>query len=551
MRFIFILISVAFLGRHLSAQTIYAPPVLAITNEDSAIQVIPPQESAFRVPENLEYQVQFKNRSYNLVISYMTETTSLADIREVMQQQFNTNEAAKLITNETFDDWLLIQFSQSFGKIADKEITMGMEIAMTVFGDVFLIGISAEHEAEADLNKDMLIELVSRIQPVTPAKMDEYLGLPLTEKKKTELLEKAFLSNDENAYARAQRDYESQFSYFDYFNILKNIQEGRYTLDDMLYMFFEKQVKGDLARFRNMVSPDLNYPIIEGNYPTIRDQFMNEVATGFLMQNEIIADIQLLSEADRTFMITYSTQDAAAHFTRILKFELKGGYWKGITIELPEKLRMFDPFAGNWSIEESSEQWLIIRVAPGREYYARNPKNDYSDWISINTFVGDTTVYAAAYTGCFMMENTGFQKDAIHIFRNPVFESKLREIESSLIDKSLAVPCDHEGSYARDNLRLLYFPGYCVSNSYYAPDIHRNMGPEKVAFISRLQRIDINGDGKEELFTYTVSNGKLADVSGVTMQQGKVKPVSRKVVRRWLRKNPEAYNLMLYSKMKY
>ena len=71
-----------------------------------------------------------------------------------------------------------------------------------------------------------------------------------------------------------------------------------------------------------------------------------------------------------------------------------------------------------------------------------------------------------------------------------------------------------------------------------------------IAFTSALERQDIDGDGNEELFVYTISNGKINSMKGVTYKEGKVIPLKKSTFMKWAKKNKAIQNLLLYSKMR-
>jgi hypothetical protein len=124
-------------------------------------------------------------------------------------------------------------------------------------------------------------------------------------------------------------------------------------------------------------------------------------------------------------------------------------------------------------------------------------------------------------------------------------------VEKNLIDQKTANPCDqYPDQFSYENIRLRKQPDYCCSKTEYELAIRRVAAPSKIAFTSAIQREDIDGDGEEELFVYTISNGKIKSHSGVTYQNGKVMSIKKSTFSKWAKKNKAIQNLLLYSKMR-
>lgn len=551
MRINFLLFTFALLSSLASGQNIYAPPVVTIDNSSQKFNLTAPPISEFRMLESLEYTLEYEKTSYKLVISFLDEPLTSEELKEMFELQFTKNPDAKVLANEIIDDWYLLQFSQSYGKIEEEEITACMEMLLTVWEGRFLIGISGEREKESDLNKNKLLDVLKNIKLVTPAIMDEYLGLPIPKNKSEALEEQAFYSGNLEEIANIKRNVNSQFSYFSYFNILSSIQEGRYSVNDMLDMFFDKSGNKDLAHLRNMISPDLNFELIYGNFPLIVEQFQSGIEKTYFNKNERIQTIELLNENDRTFLITYFDEvNPQNYMTRIIKFDKENSNWNCTTIFLPPDLQIFDPEAASWSIQEASSSWTIIRVAFGNTYYVKSNTTSNDLWRKISTLPPDTANYALVFNGCKMIENTGFFNGNLIFPFAENLKEHIKMTEAKLVEKNLAVPCD-VGYYNYNTTKLRYVDNKCVSNDIFAREIQKNMSADKVLFATEMLSIDLNGDGKSELFSYAVSNGKIVHASGIMLKNNKLVPISKSMVKKWMKKNADAHNLKLYSKMKF
>lgn len=551
MRFKFLLFVLTLVSSICSGQIIYAPPVVTIDNTSQKFTLTEPPLDEFRMLETVEYPLEIDKTSYSLVISYLDEPITSEEFKEMMESQMSKNTGVKVLVNEMIDDWYLTQFCQSFEKIEDHEITVCMEILMTVWEGKFIIGISGERDSASAMDKNKLLQLIENIQLVTPAQMDQYLGLPIPKNQVEVLEERAFQNADLEGMANIKRNFTSQFSYFSYFNILSSIREGRYNVNDMLDMFFDQSSTKELAHLRNMISPALNFELIAGNFPFLMEQFQLGIEKAYFNKNERIQNIELLNEADKTFLVTYYDEvNPQQYMTRIIAFSKTNDSWKCTTIFLPPDLQMFDPEAASWTIQEASAFWTIIRVAPGNTYYVKSNSISNDQWQKVATLPADTSNYALIFNGCKMLDNTGFFQGSLLFPKADQFKEELEITERKLIEKSLAAPCD-QGYYNYNAIQLRYAGDHCVAKDTYAREIQKNLSPDKTLFVSEILSVDLNQDGKTELFTYSISNGKIVHVSGIMTKDNRLIPISKSTIKRWIKKNAGAHNLMLYSQMKF
>lgn len=505
----------------------------------------------FRILENIQKDLTWGSSTYKLTTTFLEATTTYDEMKMLMKMQFDGNPQAKIIHQGEYNGFYLIQFKQEFTASDGVDLSMFMEIAITVAEDDFVVGVSAERASESELNLNQLISLLESIELMPLSMMDKALDLPLTADTFQKKSEAAFDEKRQEDFYQLKRDYETQFSYYDYYKALKGIRDGIYSIQDMLDMFFEKEGSSDLVAFRKMVGNDITYPIIEGNYPALREQFIQKVQAEFFDRELFVQDLYQLNDRDRSFVITIGRLGSSDFTNRIVKF-IKKDRWKMIDIQLPPALSSFEAMGTDWGVEESTEKWMVIRQGGGEKYFIKDAQNEFSDWQEISVIPADSARYNLILTGVGMHENILFTNAGSYIpSSNLLMDDFFKSVEQDLIAKSIALQCDqYPDQFSYQNIRLSKFPEFCCSITEYELAIRRAAAPDAIAFSSAIQREDMDGDGEEELFVYTISNGKIKNYNGVTYQNGKVTPIKKSVFKKWAKKNKAIQNLLLYSKMR-
>jgi hypothetical protein len=524
---------------------------LKISNEKGLGSIATESMAEFRMLENIQRELTWGSSNYTVTTTFLEAPTTFEEMKSLMKMQFQGNPQAEIIHEGEYNGFLVIQFKQIFDVNDGNEMSIFMEIAITVAEEDFIVGISAERATESELNLNQFIELLESIQFLPLSVMDTELGLPLDAATYQQKSESAYDEKRQEDFYQLKRDYETKFSYYEYYKALKGIRDGIYTIQDMLDMFFEKENKSDLVAFRNMVGQEITYPLIEGNYPMIREQFIQKVQAEFFDREMFVQDIYQLNNNDRSFVITSGRLGSSEFTNRIVKF-IKKDRWKMIDIQLPPALANFETMGSDWGVEESTEKWMVIRLGSGEKYFVKDSQNEFSDWQEIAVLPSDSLLYNLIMTGVGMYENIQFTSAGSYVpSSNMLMDDFFTSVEKDLIDQKTANSCDqYPEQFSYQNIRLKKFPEYCCSKTDYEIAIRRAASPSKIAFSSAIQREDIDGDGEEELFVYTISNGKIKSYSGVTYQNGKVMPIKKSTFNKWAKKNKAIQNLLLYSKMR-
>jgi hypothetical protein len=532
-------------------KTLLLPPVIKIKNEKSLGSIVPDLMTEFRMLENIQRKLLWGTTTYNVTTSFLQATTTYEEMKTLMKMQFEGNSEAKIIHEGEYNGFFVIQFKQEFADIVGEDVSIYMEIGISIVEEDFVVGISAEYSTEEELNLNHFVSLLESISFLPPLVMDKEFGFPLDATTFQQKSESAFDEKRQDDLLQLQRDYDTQFNYYGYYKALKGIRDGIYSIQDMLDMFFEKEGKSDLVAFRNMVGTNITYPIIEGNYPMIREQFIQKVQAEFFDREMFVQDLYQLNDKDRSFVITSGRLGSSEYTNRIVKF-IKKDRWKMIDIQLPPALANFEAMGSDWGVEESTEKWMVIRLGGGEKYFVKDSQNEFSDWQEISVLPADSLLYNLIMTGVSMYENIQFTSAGSYVpSSNILMDDFFTSVEKNLIDQKTANPCDqYPDQFSYENIRLRKQPDYCCSKTEYELAIRRVAAPSKIAFTSAIQREDIDGDGEEELFVYTISNGKIKSHSGVTYQNGKVMSIKKSTFSKWAKKNKTIQNLLLYSKMR-
>lgn len=505
----------------------------------------------YRMLENIQRSLKWAETDYTLTTSFLEAPTTYEEMKSLMKSQFVGNPQARIIHEGEYNGFLVIQFKQEFITDDGMDLSMYMEIAITVAEDDFVVGISAERATEAELNLNMFIALLESIQFIPTSVMDKELDLPLNAETYQKKSESAHDEKRQEDFYQLKRDYQTKFNYFDYYKALRGIRDGIYSIQDMLDMFFEKESPADLVAFRNMVGSDITYPIIEGNYPMIREQFIQKVQAEFFDREMFVQDLYQLNDKDRSFVITSGRLGSSEYTNRIVKF-IKKEKWKMIDIQLPPALSNFEEINSDWGVEESTEKWLVIRLGNGEKYFIKDAQDEFSDWQELSVIPADSARYSLIMTGVSMYENIQFTSAGSYVpSSNLLFDELFLNAEKQLIANKKALSCDeYPDQFSYQNIQLKKHPTYCCNKTDYEMAIRGASPVANIAFTSALERQDIDGDGNEELFVYTISNGKINSMKGVTYKEGKVIPLKKSTFMKWAKKNKAIQNLLLYSKMR-
>lgn len=505
----------------------------------------------YRMLENIQRSLKWGETEYTITTSFLEAPTTYEEMKSLMKMQFVGNPQARIVHEGEYNGFLVIQFKQEFITDDGTDLSMYMEIAITVAEDDFVVGISAERATEAELNLNNFISLLESIQFIPTSVMDKELDLPLNAEIFQKKSEAAYDEKRQEDFYQLKRDYQTKFNYYDYYKALRGIRDGIYTIQDMLDMFFETDSPSDLVAFKNMVGSDLNYPMIEGNYPMIREQFIRLVQAEFFDREMFVQDLYQLNDKDRSFVITSGRLGSSEYTNRIVKF-VKKDKWKMIDIQLPPALSNFEEMGADWGVEESTEKWLVIRMGSGERYFIKDAQDEFSDWQELSVIPNDSAKYSLIMTGVSMYENIQFTSAGSYIpSSNLLFDELFLNAEKQLIADKKALLCDeYPEQYSYQNIQLKKHPKYCCNKTEYEMAVRRVSQATTIAFTSAMERQDIDGDGNEELFVYTVSNGKIISVSGVTYKEGKVVALKKSVFTKWAKKNKAIQNLLLYSKMR-
>ncbi|MFN6379569.1 MAG: hypothetical protein ACK4WD_09850 [Flavobacteriales bacterium] len=544
---VFCLLSLCSIGQ----KTLLIPPVIKINDAKGLATLAPDGMTEYRMLENIQRSLKWGETDYTITTSFLEAPTTYEEMKSLMQMQFVGNPQARIIHEGEYNGFLVIQFKQEFMTDDGKDLSMFMEIAITVAEDDFVIGISAERATEAELNLNLFISLLESIQFIPTSVMDQELDLPLNAEIFQKKSEAAYDEKRQEDFYQLKRDYQTKFNYYDYYKALRGIRDGIYTIQDMLDMFFEKESPSDLVAFRNMVGNDITYPLIEGNYPMIREQFIQKVQAEFFDRELFVQDLYQLNDKDRSFVITSGSLGTSEYKNRIVKF-IKKDKWKMIDIQLPPALSNFEEMGTDWGVEESTEQWLVIRMGNGEKYFIKDAQDAFSDWQELSVIPSDSARYSLIMTGVSMYENIQFTSAGSYVPRsNLLFDELFLNAEKQLIADKKALLCDeYPDQFSYQNIQLKKHPQYCCNKTDYEMAVRRTSAASTIAFTSAMERMDIDGDGNEELYVYTVSNGKIISMSGVTYKSGKVIPIKKSTFMKWAKKNKAIQNLLLYSKMR-
>ncbi len=161
-------------------------------------------------------------------------------------------------------------------------------------------------------------------------------------------------------------------------------------------------------------------------------------------------------------------------------------------------------------------------------------------WKSIPRYAVETLPTAINYTECL------YRPNEIAHSQNPY----IKQIELQRF-QSLIMTINSGYDYQNEYRRIYVFADSSLTRTLYylKPEEEGSIPPKEKSFTTSLMEFDLNNDGHNELFQYTVSNGKLMRYVYYTVANGELISVQSRATSRQIKKTMGFRNLSHYSMM--
>lgn len=381
---------------------------------------------------------------------------------------------------------------------------------------------------------------------------------------------------------------DAQFSFNEAHSLKARIMNDDWSVDQIARFYFDRNNSGELKRACELQIFD-SYPT-KMSYEAMEPDFDNglelEYSTGsYISENEIdwlkfntifINAIQREVFQDKRIVdwvhihpfgtvnfielhLEFDTSSNAVQWLGVIERNAAGKF------EI-RKLNMAfekDEFESNyWYVQNSlSDDFLVIdykRIWDSKVisyYQIMNITNGISSWESLELIAMNYNSQTPVVVNMIQFESAIPQK----YYNWDKMSIDLEKLDKKLLDKAIDGILLSEANAIRDtlpdagqemewnNVWIEAVPGKFVLASALYPEIENLVEVEMKLFCTELLFEDLNGDGIDEIFYFTVQNGELRDFKIFTSQNGSIVDVSNAKWKKLLKKSDYFINLSHHS----